>query len=402
MSDETLIEPRSAAEVRAAMTRNRKSLCGYFSERAEIIGTLYVAALSGQHVLLVGDPGTAKSALTEAWTTQWADAVYWSGLMTRQTVESDVLCHLDVEQFAQHSRYVYVYEGHAPPAHFAFLDECFKSPGGLLNSLLGWLNERVVKRRHAAGAAFASPLVTCIGASNEFGEDDSTRALDDRFLLRHKPEYIQDDAAKIQFLRDRAARKAPPTLEPLSLAELQAAQEAAAALPIDDAIFAALSGLQRTLVGASINVSDRRIGQCLAVLQAWAWLEGETSVGPEHLDVLRHVLWYRPEDRPAVDAAIGAIDKGLIGEIRSIAEQALEPFYTARDGADAGPESLRAYHNGCPDFMVKLQEAAEKIKQRFGGQVPERVKVRSKQYLDELREAFKAAREDAQKARLGL
>ena len=127
-------------DVRARMQRNRARLAGAFVEREAEIESLTVAPICGEHVLLVGPPGTAKSLLSRAVLSQFGDAKYWEGLLTRQTVEDQVLGHLDVVAF-QHGQMTYVMQGHAPEAHFVFGDEFFKSTGGLLNGWLSLMNE---------------------------------------------------------------------------------------------------------------------------------------------------------------------------------------------------------------------------------------------------------------------
>lgn len=384
------------ADVRKALTANHKVLARDFVERDEILQSLTCAALAEHHALLVGPPGTAKSMIARAWSAQFSDATYRETLLTRQTTEDQVLCYLDVPSFMNGER-KFRFDGSLPEAHFAFVDECFKATGGLLNAQLGWLNERTVR-------GFKSPLITAIGASNEFGEDDSVLALEDRFLFRHWVSPIAKKDHKIVFLRDRAEHRVLTALQPITLTELSAAQAAVRATPLDDVLFGVLADLQVNLNGIGIEVSDRRLGQCLVILQAYAWIQGDTSVGPEHLDVLRHVLWRRPEDKAGVDAAIGAIDKGIVGEIRATIERALEPYYAARaafnaaTGTWSNEAAKLAYLQRCPAFLPVFQQAGEEVKAKLGAGGSERVKLRAKEYLAELREAFVQARADCKGA----
>ena len=128
-------------DVRARMQRNRARLAGAFVEREAEIESLTVAPICGEHVLLVGPPGTAKSLLSRAVLSQFSDSKYWEGLLTRQTIEDQCMGHLDVTAF-QAGQMVYIMQGHAPAANFCFIDETFKATGGLLNAWLSLLNER--------------------------------------------------------------------------------------------------------------------------------------------------------------------------------------------------------------------------------------------------------------------
>lgn len=49
---------------------------------------------------------------------------------------------------------------------------------------------------------------------------------------------------------------------------------------------------------------DRRQFKAVGVARAFAWLSGAERVGPEHLEVLQHVLWDAPEEQPAVVARV--------------------------------------------------------------------------------------------------
>jgi MoxR-like ATPase len=359
----TPIPPPDAAsvdlpDVRKRMLANRRTLAALFHERSDILVALDVAAVAREHVLLVGPPGTAKSDLTRSWASQFA-AVYREDLFTRQSTESDHLAFLDVKAFTN-GDYVYRQDGKITQAHVAFCDEIFKANGGFLNALLGWLNER------SGRGGYVSPLITAIGASNEFGEDESVAALEDRLLIRFWVEPIQHKAARLAFLG------------------------ASAALPFDPLVFEALADVQDALKGAGIYVSDRRMAKCVRILQAFAWLDGSTVVEIDHVDFLKHVLWRRPEDKPAVETALGAINRGMIGEIRQIVERTIDLYQQAKSQPNFKDRALVV--------ASQIEASGREIRDRFGGKVPDRVKERAKGYLAELREAY----EDCKKAADGL
>lgn len=76
-----------------------------------------------------------------------------------------------------------------PTADLAFLDEVFKAPKALLNSLLTIFNERQFKNGTVIGHI---PLKTAITASNEVPMDPSLMALFDRILFRVYVGFIND------------------------------------------------------------------------------------------------------------------------------------------------------------------------------------------------------------------
>jgi len=379
---------------REKLATNRTRL-GFFRERGDELEALDLAVLTRQHVLLVGPPGTAKSLLARTFCAQFSDAVYWEGLLTRQTVEDQILGHLDVPAFVA-GRQEYRFDGYLPPAHLAFIDECFKATGGLLNSLLGVLNERQLCR---GPVRYSCPLVSAIGASNEWGEDDATAALEDRFVLRCAVGYVEDRAERTAYLRDRANRVTPPALEPVTLAELEQAQREVAATPVDPTVDPVLCDLAEQLARVGVVLSDRRLGQCQEILQAAAWLAGDSEAGVEHLDALRHVLWSRPEQIPAVLAALANVDKGIVGEIRALVEPILDRYHNLRaacgaDGSWSSESSRRAYLGACPAMAQELRTAAATLKARRPS-LPARVAARVAGYRDEMKVAYAQIQEDA-------
>lgn len=388
--------PIDVASVRSRLLANERALGGFVYEREDVIRMANVATLTGEHTLWVGPPGTAKSFLARLLAAQFTNddpstVVYREYLLSRQATEADVLAHKCIPSFMQGVD-KWLLDGHMTEATFAFADEIFKASGSTLNGCLGWLNERLVK-------GHKSPLITCFAASNEFGEDDSLKALRDRFAIAHVVGYMQDRKARLSFAKDRAANRPAPALQAITLAELAAAQSAVAALGLDDAVFEALADLQVNLEGVGVNVSDRKVGKALSILRAFAWMDGASSVGLEHVECLKHVLWNDPAEIPAVEAALGGVNKGIVGEIRAIVEDSLRDFYAARaayvNGAWASHEAKRSYEDKCPLFMEKCLEAGRVIRAKFSGQVPQRVKDRARDYMEELRVAFETAKGDS-------
>jgi MoxR-like ATPase len=362
------------ADVRRRLTANRTALAGRFWERADILQGLDVAAVAAEHVLMVSPPGTAKSDLARTWAAQFA-GVYREDLFTRQSTEADHLAYLDVGKFSTPPHvYVYKTEGKITEAHFAFADECFKATGGFLNALLGWLNERSVRGGHV------SPLITCVAASNEFGEDESVAALEDRLLIRYEVTPIGKRANRLAFLAASAQPAAPLTLEPITVDEIRAAHVAARSLPVDALVVEAVADVQDALRGAGVYVSDRRARKCIRILQAYAWVTGSATVEIDHVDFLRDVLWRRPEDKPAVQTALGAVNRGMIGEIKVIVTRLLDMYHEAKGQADFPSRAAR--------IAEQLDLGGREIKAKYGGRIPDAVKERAKGYLGELRSAY--------------
>lgn len=274
-----------------------KALEGQFAERSGAIRALGRAFLAGEHAFLLGEPGTGKSLLVRTFA-QALGLSYWEHLMTRFSTPEELFGPLSITQL-QKDRYTRAMDGYLPRAEVAFLDECWKANGGILNALLTITNERVF---HDDGKPVSCPLVSLVGASNELPESESELgALYDRFLVRLVTNYVSDRGAFETMLF--GASPAVPTLA----IDLRAEQKAARAVEIPDDVRVAIVDLRYKARDAGYKVSDRRWRQCVALVRASAHLEGRTVASVDDLECLEDVLWRAPEERVAVAKLIQEI-----------------------------------------------------------------------------------------------
>jgi len=144
----------------------RANLTARFRERDAEVRGLLVAALAGEHCLMIGPPGTGKSALARAFADALGGANYFEWLLTRFSTPEELYGPISLAGLKA-DRFKRVTAGKLPECHVAFLDEIFKSNSAVLNSLLSAVNERIF---HDDGAARQIPLLTCVAASNEMPE----------------------------------------------------------------------------------------------------------------------------------------------------------------------------------------------------------------------------------------
>src|SRR5262249_31462712 len=112
----------------------------HFLDKQEVIRLLLVSVAAGEHMLLVGPPGPAKSALVRTFA-RLIDARYFEYLLTRFTEPNELFGPVDIRAFRE-GTYTRKTETMLPEAELVFLDEIFKSNSAILNSLLTILNER--------------------------------------------------------------------------------------------------------------------------------------------------------------------------------------------------------------------------------------------------------------------
>jgi MoxR-like ATPase len=241
-------------------------------ERGRIVRLAFLAALAGEHTLLVGPPGTAKSELARRLHLAFAGARYFERLLTRFTVPEELFGPLSISALEQ-DRYERMTAGFLPQATIAFIDEVFKANSAILNALLTLLNEREFD--NGAGRE-RCPLISVIGATNEVPADEVAEAFFDRFLMRLPVGPVSASGFLSLLALDGGQLPAPA--DPLADADRAALEEDAAAVSLPDDVAGLLAELREMLAGEQVYVSDRRWVKVAWLLKVAAASEGRTAV----------------------------------------------------------------------------------------------------------------------------
>ena len=293
----------------------RSGLATRFPERREVIDGALAAILAGEHVLLLGPPGTAKSALARA-IAQAFGGTYFERLLTKFSTPEELFGAISLKALEQ-DRFARVTTGKLPEAEFAFVDEVFKANSAILNSLLSLVNERVF---HNDGQPVACPLVTMFGASNELPEGRDLEALFDRFLLRFDVDYLLRPA-NLKLVLTAPEPLAAPAMK---MADLKKAQAEVAKVAVTDETIEALIQIRDACKAEGIIASDRRWKKSLKLAQAAAYMAGEKKTSPEDLSILVDSLWREPKDRPKVARLVGKLADPIGAQANEILDAARE------------------------------------------------------------------------------
>ena len=295
-----LIPHRIAQLLNVDEDERRTSLRTGLVERDEPMRLMLLAALAGEHALLIGPPGAAKSLLARRLKQAFraensfpksgkevGDLRFFERLLTQFSVPEELFGPYSLDALeAKPSRFERATEGYLPDAHFAFLDEIFKSNPAILNALLTLLNERVF---HDGSQAKQTELIAVVGASNEVPEQGELDALYDRFLVRCEVEYVTDFRSLLQSGSDSEVI-IPDDLRftRSELLEIQAASKRVAVPEIVDDLLELLRARANEL---ALDVSDRRWLKIRRFLQTAALTSGRSAVSPLDVLLVPHCIW---------------------------------------------------------------------------------------------------------------
>ena len=310
----------------------RQSLNLKFFERENEVEGILIALLSRQHMLMIGPAGTAKSALAIELSKIVQGTEYFQWLLTKFSTPEEVFGPLSLKDLEQG-----IYRRNTltklPEANLVFLDEIFKANSAILNSLLTLINERLFYNN---GTPVKVPLLSVIGASNEYPEDgEGLEALFDRFLLRYELDYIADETNFVSMMKGTNLNQVMPSMTMEELLQLQFFTDM---VTIPEAVYEKLSEIRNDLRDEGIRPSDRRFKQSLSVLQAKALLSQRQAVKVSDIVILENVLWETVEQKDTVSNIIRNHSHDAVTQVlTSIQNEANEVFYTILQ--DQSPEA---------------------------------------------------------------
>ena len=298
------LNPAVLQSAQAKMSQIFVEMNNLFVERDELIKLMELAIVTGTNLLMLGPPGTAKSAITYELCGRIENANYFQWMLNKTSDPSEILGPFSVKEM-ENDKFMRITTGKLPEAHIAFMDEVFKSNAPTLNALLTIMNEHIF---YNDGKPVEVPLISMFGASNEPPEDESLDAMYDRFIFRMNVQYIHDAANKKRmhsnYVDNRAGLLNLVNKTTITLAEVQALQAAAKAVKVPKDIINKFIRLISDLDRQAVHISDRRQNECFKVMQGSAVLAGRNNVTLDDFKSLIYVLWEKEEHIPLIESSI--------------------------------------------------------------------------------------------------
>ena len=278
--------PAIVSQLEAAATHLRHTIrtaTAGLVGREQLAELIVLAAVAQEHLLVIGPPGTGKSAVVRR-VAQALGGHYFEYLLGRFTEPSELFGAVDLKKLREGTVETDV-TGMLPEADVAFLDEVFLGSTAILNTLLTLLNERRFRRGHTQ---VQCPLRVCVGAANALPDDESLAAFGDRFLIHVFVDPLPDHQLETMLAGGWRSDQTA-VLPEGGLAHLDTLSGMLKEVRLDDAR-GVLANAVRKLRQAGIQLSDRRIVKSQRLMAAAAVLAGRIEATPADLWPLLYAL----------------------------------------------------------------------------------------------------------------
>jgi MoxR-like ATPase len=349
MAEDVVFEPARLAELQnrhQTLLLNLLGLEQYLKGRFPFldpaIEAMVLSVASGEPLLLIGPPGTAKSRLIRAFchaigvvgddalidrsAAAGADGKngvmqpkYFEYLLTQFTEPGELFGFFDLAALNRKDNPSLERneEGMIQQATVIFLDEVFNASSAILNSLLTFMNEG---RYHDRGVAKPVAMECLFAATNSVPTAPELRALFDRFVLRCWVDLVTPTADDVERLIRMGFREtyAPPlgnTPGAVRLDSLLAdarrlrvdigkgIEKGALSIAKDARIFAEIAQLTKIARDQHLSeMSNRRIIKFVRLMLINTLLRASRLGTAPHIDTRDlKIVWTFGFDRPAAD-----------------------------------------------------------------------------------------------------
>ena len=290
---------------------------GAYPERGRTAAAICLAAIARSNCLLIGPPGSAKTALAVRTLAALFGGRPFAATLSPYSTDDQLLGPVDLAAL-QKGVVARSAGAYLPDARTAFIDEVSRGSPAVRALLLSALADREID-----GGAI--PLECVIGATNFVMGDEQEAAFMDRFAVKIQAPYLESEPGLDALLscaatREIGAGKAPdlPALDPDVLPALRvAADDAQIPAEILQAVRVMALNL-RARDGEGPRPSDRRLVWLLDHLRARAAMAGRTEVNFEDLAKVAPLVLADDEGEAAIVA--GAVRAAMPAHLDALSQ----------------------------------------------------------------------------------
>lgn len=362
----------SFSDAATAFRRFFVELRDAFLERESLFTQIELALLCREHCLIIGPPGTAKSAVASAVLGRIVDErsnqpSLFSKQLAENTVQTDLIGPVDFKVLTETGRTEYLTEEGMLGAVHAFLDEVFDGRDMLLRSILNVLHERELKhgRKTTAGRCECALMTSNRYLSEVLQRSPETlQAFADRIsFICFAPRGFARKQSRAQMLWRANAGQRPALHERLTLQQLDVLQAAVAAVEVPAVVTEGLEvladTLEKELVAQVTRLPDyvptKYFSQRTMVKALWALKAA----------VVRDRMYKRPDRKLVAEVGdLANLDSFFLlagprgEELESLLKAAVDP----RERAQL--EIIRVEHKAFDDSLTKVKPLLEKAAER--------------------------------------
>lgn len=340
-------------KILSAIDETKKNLY----EREELARLIWQTIGADLNLLMLGDPGTAKTMIAVNLTKTIKDANIFRYTLNSFTTVDEIFGHFDLLELKNNNKLKRNIANKLLDCHIAYLDEFFKCNSGTLNALLDVMNEKSFTDSYGT---VKLPLKFLISSSNELpSEEDNLAAVLDRFQVKYLVKGIQDHSVRINaYLQSGTAiEDIKQTVTP---ADIDKYREEVKQITYTKEVSEMTEKIYQAIVKEGIYVSDRTVFRTIPLVKSHAFLSGRDRVEPSDLIILKDAFWTTMSEIKTVKKIIFDLADPISGKIEEIWE-AIQETIELKTKEIKGKKDISESSSISFELIKKIKHAKDEI-----------------------------------------